>query len=105
MKAGSLDGYRSDAPCLHRSRLLGMSAMSLGVRRRQDVVDLIMVTIYVILTAYLFASGSPSRIALTLRDAVTPFQIKARARNAEAERSAAAWRPLRLETRTRGHYC
>jgi len=82
----------------------GMSAMLLRVRRRQDVVGLIMVTIYVILTAYLFASNSPSRIALTLPDAVAPFQIKARARNAEAERSAAAWRPSRLETRTRRYY-
>jgi hypothetical protein len=49
-----------------------------------------MVTIYLILMAYLFACNSPSRIALTLRDVVTPFQIKARARNAGAERSAAA---------------
>jgi hypothetical protein len=63
-----------------------------------------MVTIYLILMAYLFACNSPSRIALTLRDVVTPFQIKARARNAGAERSAAAWRPLRIETRTRRYY-
>lgn len=84
---------------------LGMSTMLRGVRRRQDVVDLIMVTIYVILTAYLFVSNSPSRVALTLRDAVTPFQLKARARNAEAERSAAAWRSSRLETRSRRYHC
>ena len=78
--------------------------MFMGVRRRQDVVELIMVTIYVILTAYLFACNSPSRIALTLREVVTPFQIKARARNAGAERSAAAWQPSRLEARIRRYY-
>src|SRR5712691_4710962 len=59
-----------------------MSAMLSAVRRRNDVVELMMVTIYVVLTAYLFVCNCPPRIAFVLRDAVAPFQIKARARRA-----------------------
>jgi len=73
-------------------------------RRRQDVVELIMVTIYVILTAYLFACNAPPPVALALRDAVAPFQLKVRARNAGAERSTAVWRPSNFETRVRRYY-
>jgi hypothetical protein len=51
-----------------------------------------MVTIYVVLTAYFLVRNCPPRIAFALRDAVAPFQIKARARKAGAERSAAVWR-------------
>jgi hypothetical protein len=52
-----------------------------------------MVTIYVVLTAYFFVRNCPPRIAFALRDAVAPFQIKARARKAGAERSAAGQGP------------
>jgi len=80
-----------------------MSAM-LRVRRWQDGVELIIVAIYVLLTAYLFACDAPPRVALALRDAVAPIQLKVRARNAGAERSAAAWRPSHIESRTRRYY-
>ena len=76
-----------------------------GARRWQDGVELILVAIYVILTAYFFACNAPPRVALALRDAVAPFQLKVRARNAGAERIAAAWRPSHFETRTRRYYC
>ena len=75
-----------------------MSAMLSAVRRRNDVVELTMVTIYIVLTAYLIACHCPPRIAFVLRDAVAPFQIKARARKAEAERSATVWRSPQFET-------
>jgi hypothetical protein len=58
------------------------------------------VTIYVVLTAYLFVCNCPPRIAFALRDAVTPFQIKARARKVGAERSVAVWRSSQFESRT-----
>ena len=77
----------------------GMSAMLPAVRRRNDVVELTMVTIYIVLTAYLFVCNCPPRVAFVLRDAVAPFQIKARARKAEAERSAAVWRSPQFESR------
>ena len=57
-----------------------------------------MVTIYVVLTAYLFACHAPPRIAFALRDAITPFQVRVRARHAGAERSVAAWRSSQFET-------
>ena len=69
-------------------------------RRPKDVVELMMVMIYIVLTAYLFVGNCPPRIVFSLRDAVAPFQIKARARKAGAERSAAVWRSLQFETRT-----
>jgi len=76
-----------------------MSAMLSAVRRRNDVVELTMVTIYIVLTGYLLACNCPPRIAFVLRDAVAPFQIIARARNVEAERSAEVWRSPQVETR------
>jgi len=75
-----------------------------GARRWQDGVELIIVGIYVILTAYLFACNAPPRVALALRDSVAPIQLKARARNAGAERSATAWHPSQLESLTRRYY-
>jgi len=69
-----------------------MSAMLSLVPRRNDAVELTMVTIYVALTAYLFVCGCPPRIVFALRDAVAPFQIRTRARQAGTERSAAVWR-------------
>ena len=45
----------------------------------------------IVLTAYLFVCNYPPRIAFALRDAATPFQIKARARKAGAEQSVAVW--------------
>jgi hypothetical protein len=72
-----------------------------AARRRTNIVEGMMVGIYVVLTGYLFACSAPPRIAFALRDVVTPFQVKARARNAGAERSAAAWRSSQFEARTR----
>jgi len=43
-----------------------------------------LVAIYFVLTAYLFVCHSPPPIGFVLREAVSPFQIKARARNAGA---------------------
>jgi len=74
-----------------------------AVRRRNDVVELTMVTIYIVLTAYLLVCNCPPRIAFVLRDAAVPFQIKARARNAQAQRSAEVWRSPQCETRTLRH--
>src|SRR5947208_860342 len=77
-----------------------MSAISTA-RRRRDVLELMMVTIHFVLTAYLFVSNSPPQIGFVLREAIRPFQMKARARNAGAERSAAAWRLSQFESRAR----
>jgi hypothetical protein len=74
-----------------------------AVRRRNDVVELTMVTIYIVLTAYLLICNCPPRIAFVLRDAAAPFQIKARARNAESQRSAEVWRSPQVETRAPKH--
>jgi hypothetical protein len=79
-----------------------MSAMLSAVRRRNDVVELTMVTIYIVVTAYLLVCSCPPRTAFVLRDALVPFQIKARARKAEAERSATVWRSPHFEIRTPG---
>jgi hypothetical protein len=68
-----------------------------SVRRRNDAVELTMVTIYVVLTAYLFVCNGPPRIVFALRDAVAPFQIRTRARQAGTERSVAVWQSLRSE--------
>jgi hypothetical protein len=81
-----------------------MSAMLSGARRWHDGVEMIIVAIYIILTAYLVACNAPPRVALALRDAVAPIPLKARARNAGAERSAAAWRPSHIESRARRYY-
>jgi hypothetical protein len=77
-----------------------MSAMLSAARRQTEIVEWIMVTIYVIVTAYLFACSAPPRIAFALRDAATPFQVIVRARNAGAERSLAVWRSAKFENRT-----
>jgi len=77
-----------------------MSVKLSAVRRHTEIVELIMVTIYLVLTAYLIACSAPPRIAFALRDAATPFQVIVRARNAGAERSLAAWRSSQFETRT-----
>ena len=59
-----------------------------------------MLAIYFAVTAYLFVCNSPPQIGIALRDAVSPFQIIARARNAGAERSAAARRLSQFESRS-----
>lgn len=69
--------------------------------RRVDLVELIVVVVYTALTAYLCACDAPPRMALVLRDTVTPFQVKLRARNKGAEHSAAVWLPLRFEAQPR----
>jgi len=76
-----------------------MTAVLSASRRRNDVVELLMVTVYVVLTGYFFVCNSPPRIASAIRDAAAPFQIKARARKAGAERSDAVQRSLQFETR------
>jgi len=58
-----------------------------------------MLAIYFAVTAYLFVCNSPPQIGIALRDAVSPFQIIARARKAGAERSAAARRFSQFESR------
>jgi len=78
----------------------GISAMLSAARRRKDGVELLMVTVYVVLTGYFLVCHCPPRIAFAVRDAVAPFQIKARARKAGAERSAAVWSLSQFETRT-----
>jgi hypothetical protein len=82
----------------------GMLAMLSAARRRSDVVEIVMVMVYVIVTAYLVACTSPPRIASALRDALTPFQVIARARNAQQERTSAVWRASHREARTRYYY-
>ena len=72
--------------------------MASAARRRREILELMMVVIYLILTAYLFVCNSPPPIGFALRAAVTPFQITARARNAGSERSAAAWRFSQFES-------
>jgi len=77
-----------------------MSAMLSAVRRQTEIIEWIMVTIYIVLTAYLFACSAPPRVVFALRDAATPFQVIVRARNAGAERSLAVWRSAKFENRT-----
>jgi hypothetical protein len=64
-----------------------------------DLVECIMVTIYLIVTPY--ASIGQTSVGMALRQAVSPFQVKARARNAGAARSATVWRLYRLKGRAR----
>jgi len=71
-----------------------------AARQRNDLVEVVMVTIYIVLTPYLFVCNCPPRIAFALRDAVAPFQIKVRARKAGAERSTAVWQSSQFESRT-----
>ena len=75
-----------------------MSAMASAARRRTEMLELMMVVIYFVVTAYLLICNSPPPIGFALREAASPFQIKARARNAGAERSAAAWRFSQFES-------
>ena len=74
--------------------------LSVG-RRRWDLVELMMVAVYVILTAYLLVCDCPPRIAFALRDAIAPFQIKVRARSIGTERSAGVWRSSQFTDPTR----
>lgn len=60
-----------------------------------------MITIYCVLSAYLFVSSSPPSLGIALREVVSPFQMKARARNTAREQRIAAWRLSELENRTR----
>jgi len=78
-----------------------MSAMASAAPRRREMLELMMVTIYLVLTAYLFVCNSPPQIGFALRQAVSPFQIKARARNAGAQGSASALRLSQFESRER----
>ncbi len=66
-----------------------------------DLLESIIVAIYFVLTAYIMVAHAPPSIGLICREAVSPFQIKVRARNAGAERSASVRRLLQLESRAR----
>jgi len=72
-----------------------------AVPRRRDLLELIMVAIYFVLTAFSMVSNSPPSLGLIFRQALSPFQIKVRARNTGAERSAAVWRLSQFESRVR----
>jgi hypothetical protein len=76
-----------------------MAAILSATPRRRDVLELLMVATYCLLTAYLSVCNSPPSIAFVLREAASPFQIKARARNTWTERNAAAWRLSQFESR------
>ena len=78
-----------------------MSGMLSAVRRRNDAVELTMVTTYIVLTAYLLVCHCPPRTAFALRAALAPLQITVRARYTGVERTAAVWHPSQFEARTR----
>jgi hypothetical protein len=75
-----------------------------AVRKRMNFLETIMVGIYLVLTAYISTSNRPPSIDLMFHEAVRPFQIRARARRAGAERSAAVWRLPQSEARLRWRY-
>ena len=56
--------------------------MASASRGRREILEVMMVAIYFVLTAYLVVCHSPPQIGFALREAVSPFLIKARARNA-----------------------
>jgi hypothetical protein len=64
---------------------------------RSNLVELLMVSIYIALTTYLMPTNSAPSLCLIINAAVRPFQITIRARNAGAEQSDAVWRLARLE--------
>ena len=67
-----------------------------------DRVEWIMAALDLMVMAYVSICHTPSTIGLALRQAVKPFQIVARARNAGAERSAQAWRSISIHRRAGG---
>jgi hypothetical protein len=68
---------------------------------RRSLVEPIMVAIYFVLTAYFLLSNSRPSTGLMFYEAVRPFQIRVRARNAGAERSAAVWSLPQSQIRVR----
>ena len=68
---------------------------------RRSRVESIMVAIYFVLTVYLLLNNSPPSTGLMFYEAVRPFQIRARARNAGAQRSAAVWSLQQSQIRVR----
>jgi len=65
--------------------------------RRMNRVEWIVLAIYLLVTAYVFVCASPPQIAIALRQAVFPFQIRARGRIAAAELNASAWYQYRVQ--------
>jgi len=56
-----------------------------SLTRRMDRVERIMLTMYLLVTAYVFVCAGPPQIGIVLRQAVFPFQIRARGRSAAAD--------------------
>ena len=69
--------------------------------QRRSLVEPIMVGIYFVLTVYLLLNNSPPSTGLMFYEAVRPFQIRARARNAGAERSDVVWSLRQSQIRVR----
>ena len=61
-----------------------------------DRVERIMLTIYLLVTAYVFVCASPPQIGIVLRQAAFPFQIRARGRSAAVDLNANAWYQYRF---------
>jgi hypothetical protein len=69
--------------------------------KRRSLVESIMVAVYFVMTAYLLLSNSRPSAGLMFYEAVRPFQIRARARNAAAERTVAVWSLQQSQIRVR----
>ena len=78
-----------------------MSCLMSSGARRVDRLEWIMVAIYMIVTVYISILQPRSTIGIAVRQAASPFQLKARARNAGAARNALAWRLYRVQARAR----
>jgi hypothetical protein len=63
-----------------------------------DHVEWVMVAIHFIATGYVFLCHTPPQIGIALRQATSPFQIRARGRTAAAERSAVAWHESKVQS-------
>jgi len=70
--------------------------------RRMDRLEWIMAVLYLIVMAYVSTCPTQTTFGIALRQAVKPFQIVARARNAGAARSALAWRSISISRRAGG---
>jgi hypothetical protein len=67
-----------------------------------DRLEWIMAVLYLMVMAYVSACPTQTTFGMALRQAVKPFQIVARARNAGATRSAQAWRSISISRRAGG---
>jgi hypothetical protein len=66
---------------------------------RKGGLELLIVTVYSILTACLSVCNAPPRIVTVLHEVVSPFEMRARARNAALEQIVAVWRLSQFESR------